>query len=81
MLINEFTYKGLHIKDIIDLHTRIQTPSQYIVLFLYTHSMPRPVNVFVFYECECVLILRSVIKEKKEATATSRLKKFTKNCF
>ena len=74
MLINGFIYKGLHIKDIMDLHTRIQTPSQYIVLFLYTHSMPTPVS-------ECVLILRSVIKEKKEATATSRLKKFTKNCF
>ena len=57
-----------------DLHTKIWTPSQYIVLFLYTHSLPRPVS-------ECVLILRSVIKEKKEATATSRLKNFNKNCF
>ena len=57
-----------------DLHTKIWTPSQYIVLFLYTHSLPRPIS-------ECVLILRSVIKEKKEATATSRPKNFNKNCF
>ena len=57
-----------------DLHTKIWTPSQYIVLFLYTHSLPRSVS-------ECVLILRSVIKEKKEATATSRLKNFNKNYF